>query len=404
MARRPRDSRLETREARLKLAPRKEPYWRQIHAGLAIGYYRGSRSSSWTCRRTREAGEEGRGRWRYQRLGIADDHADADGERVLSYAQAVKGAMGQADATTRQRLQLDSDRREYTVRACIAEYLVKLRATSSNPQATEYKFDRHVLPALGDRPVGALTAEELEKWFHGLAAGRSKATANRIFRAFKAALNHAYRHGKVATDAEWRKVKMFPNAEKPRTDYLSQQEAKRLLNACDEDFRNLVRAALLTGARYGELIATEVRDFDAKAGTLRLRKTKSGKERYAPLTDEAMGWFKSWCAGRSRDEQLFLRANGEPWATAQQVRRMRDASKQAKLGRPVSFHILRHTYGSLLALKGVPLKFIAEAMGHADLRMTEAHYAHLQKDDAVAKAIRKSLPSFGKASGKVASL
>jgi integrase len=39
--------------------------------------------------------------------------------------------------------------------------------------------------------------------------------------------------------------------------------------------------------------------------------------------------------------------------------------------------VLRHTHGSALAMKGVPMGVIAEQLGHADTRMTEKHYAHL---------------------------
>jgi integrase len=43
----------------------------------------------------------------------------------------------------------------------------------------------------------------------------------------------------------------------------------------------------------------------------------------------------------------------------------------------ISFHALRHTHGSTLAMKGVPMGVIAEQLGHADTRMTEKHYARL---------------------------
>ncbi|MBA3562950.1 MAG: tyrosine-type recombinase/integrase [Gammaproteobacteria bacterium] len=73
---------------------------------------------------------------------------------------------------------------------------------------------------------------------------------------------------------------------------------------------------------------------------------------------------------------------------------MSEASARAGLEPPATFHTLRHTYGSLLALRGVPLQVIAAAMGHADTRMTARHYAHMQPD-FVAATIRANLPSFG---------
>jgi integrase len=58
------------------------------------------------------------------------------------------------------------------------------------------------------------------------------------------------------------------------------------------------------------------------------------------------------------------------------------------------FHILRHTYGSRLAMAGVPMAVIAEALGHADERITRKHYAHLAPS-YVRDAVRNGLGSLG---------
>jgi hypothetical protein len=53
------------------------------------------------------------------------------------------------------------------------------------------------------------------------------------------------------------------------------------------------------------------------------------------------------------------------------------ASARARIVPAVTFHILRHTHGSHLAMNGVPMGVIAAQLGHADTRMTEKLYAHL---------------------------
>jgi integrase len=179
-------------------------------------------------------------------------------------------------------------------------------------------------------------------------------------------------------------------------------ESKRLVNCCDEELKPLVRGAFATGARYGELAALRVEDYDADAGTIYIRDSKSGKPRDIPLNEEGQLFFEEVTAGRGRDEMLFVRSNGEPWGKNHQARPLKEAAAKAKLA-DVSFHVLRHTYGSFLAAKGVPLQVIAAALGHADTRTTEKHYAHLQPDH-VAKAIRKNLPTLSKAKPKVRQL
>ena len=64
------------------------------------------------------------------------------------------------------------------------------------------------------------------------------------------------------------------------------------------EFRPLVRAALETGCRYGELIRLEVHDFNPDAGTVAIHKSKSGKARHVILTPEGAEFFRQHCAGR----------------------------------------------------------------------------------------------------------
>ena len=98
----------------------------------------------------------------------------------------------------------------------------------------------------------------------------------------KAALNHAYDEGHVSNRDAWgRKLKPFKDVEVARVRYLTIAEAERLINACDVDFRPLVRAALETGCRYGELTRLEVCESHGKSvGTVGIRKSKSGKPRH----------------------------------------------------------------------------------------------------------------------------
>jgi hypothetical protein len=73
---------------------------------------------------------------------------------------------------------------------------------------------------------------------------------------------------------------------------------------------------------------------------------------------------------------------------------MLEACRRAKIKPEISFHMLRHTHGSTLAMKGVPLGVIAGQLAHADTRMTEKHYAHLAPS-YVADTIRAHFPTLG---------
>jgi integrase len=198
----------------------------------------------------------------------------------------------------------------------------------------------------------------------------------------------------VASDDGWRRVKPFRDVDAPVVRYLTAAECTRLVNATAPAFRPLVRAALLTGCRYGELINLRVVDFNPDAGTLAIRTSKSGKARHVVLTDEGRAFFASATAGKPSEALVFTRSDGDPWRKNHQQRPLADACKAAKISPAVSFHVLRHTHGSLLAMRGVPMAVIAKQLGHADTRMTERHYAHLAPS-YVADTIRASFPTLG---------
>jgi len=100
-----------------------------------------------------------------------------------------------------------------------------------------------------------------------------------------AILNKAFEDGKARDDAEWRRVRPFPKVDVPRIRFLAEDEAVRLVNSCSAEFRPLFRAALLTGARYGELVRMTVGNFNAATSQLFVAPSKSGKSRYIPFVN-----------------------------------------------------------------------------------------------------------------------
>lgn len=404
MARIARDVRLETRDARARLKVRHDPYWRSIHPGLAVGYRKGPRGGVWLVRKL-----EG-GSYVKQTLGPADDFADADDSDALSFREAQMAAIRFGDAPTATRHVSSNP----TVATVMDEYLRTHKARSRAWRETERAANAHILPAFGRRRVDDLTTTEIRHWHEKLATTpptnrgkvmpfdptdpeqvrRRQATANRVLTVLKAALNFAWQEGHAASTDAWRRVKPFRNADAPKVRYLNEDEIRRLINACTPEFRPLVQAALLTGCRYGELVRLRVEDYNPDAGAVHIIESKSGKARHVPLTDDGERLLSDLAAGRAAHERLFLRPNGEPWGKSHQFRPLREACTRAGIDPPIAFHDLRHSYASMLAMRGVPLQIIATALGHADTRMTMRHYAHLMPS-YVADTIRANLPSLG---------
>jgi integrase len=223
---------------------------------------------------------------------------------------------------------------------------------------------------------------------------KRRSTANRILTVLKAALNHAWKAGHIPSDDAWRRVKPFKGVETARVRYLSEAECVRLVNSCEPAFRNLVRGALLTGCRYSELANMQVADFNPDSGVITVRESKAGRPRHVVLTEEGQRLFATLTAGKLGIDPVFTRHDGAVWGKSHQLRPMQEVSVRAKIKPAISFHVLRHTYGSTAAMRGVPMGVIAEQLGHADTRMTEKHYAHLAPS-YVADTIRAHFPTLG---------
>ena len=413
MARQVRNPKLDTRSARAKLPARKAPYWTAITRGCAVGYRKGKKGGIWLAKYARD------GLRRETAIGPADDVADPDGVTALSFAQAQEAAREWFSRVGREVAGELSHDGPYTVAMAAEEYLEWFRAHRRSYRATEYAINAHILPALGKMEVAKLTTARLRTWQSQLvtsparvrtrrgaeqqfrevaddpeAVRRRQATANRLLTVLKAILNHAWREGRAPGDEAWRRVKPFAGADVPKVRYLTAAEIKRLVNACDPDFRQLVRAALLTGCRYGELISLRCSDYNPDTGTVFVKPGKGGRARHAILTEEGQHFFSVVTAGRPGDDLAFVKDSGKPWGMSHQARPLAEACERAKINPPASFHVLRHTHASHLAMRGVPLMVIAQQLGHSDTRMAERHYAHLSPS-YVADAIRAGLPEFG---------
>jgi integrase len=418
MARTLRDSTLDTRAARSRLRARGKPYYRAIEEGLHLGYRRvkgrpgkPAAAGKWVLRHY-----IGNQSYSVEAIGTADDLSDADGVAIMSFAQAQALAR---EHMVRRAHHAAGKRGPLTVRDAIEDYLAYLDSNRRGGRDARYRAEAQILPQLGDIEVESLTPEHLRRWQAALVKGaprrrtkpgdkqrfgrtpdtdearrRRCATVNRVFAVLRAALNRAWREGKIRSDDAWRRVEPFEGVAAARVRYLSVTEARRLVNACGADFRQLVLAGLMTGARVSELIALRVADFDSDAAAVTVRMAKSGRGRHIILTEEGVALFRAFAAGKPGDAMLLTRADGAPWGGQHQVVRMRAACTRARIEPAVGFHTLRHSYASLSIMNGVPLLVIARNLGHSDARMIEKHYGHLAPS-YIADAIRAGAPRFG---------
>src|ERR1700730_4821900 len=295
-----RERKLDSPAARAKLKHSGKPYWRAIDTGVPLGYRKGLNGGKWVLRRYL-----GKETYHVETIGAADDHSAADGIYTLDFFQAQRKAR---DVAARAKAP-DSPRGPLTVGAAMHSYFARLEHEGSKSLVdARGRARRHILPGLGHVLVADLTRDAISKWLTGL-AGKDKdgqdgdalrqrrASANRVLTILRAALNQSFRDGKVATDVPWRTVKPFREVDAPRLRYFTKDEVRRLINAAQGDFRDLVKAPMLAGCRYGELAPFRAGDFNCDSGTVFVGQSKSGKARHVVLTEEGRRFFETLTAG-----------------------------------------------------------------------------------------------------------
>ncbi len=184
------------------------------------------------------------------------------------------------------------------------------------------------------------------------------------------------------------RVKLF-KVQKPAYDFLDFEEAERLLGAVEVEWKALLMTAIKTGLRQGELIGLQWADLDLVRGKLNVRRTiwkgvsglpKGGRARTVDMPSSVVSALKA--ARHLKGPYVFCQPDGKPLTPGLMKAPLIRALKRAGISREeglVGWHDLRHTYGSHLAMLGVPPAKIQHLMGHATLEMT-MRYAHLSPE------------------------
>jgi integrase len=392
MARQIRSSQLEARTNRLKLPIARKPAFVRIGPGISLGYRRNRTAGTWVLRVA-----DGKGGGKTSAIGHADDYDEADGQSFFTFFQAQERAKSVV-----RTMSSGGILKPITIGEAAANYLEVLSVKNSHTAYdTKLRLEKHFLKKFNEMPVANLTKTMLDNWLMLLVVKsdnpegirKSKDSANRVLSMVKALLNHAMRdqsHG-LKDDSPWRFVRPFDRVSKPRDIRYTNEDVLKLINSAnDPSVANLIKAAFLTGARYGEMMESLVSSVDFAAETWTVRGKTGG--RTIVLQKSAVEFFEALIDGRAAEEFLFIRSDGRRWKKSSQTRPFKEALSVAGLPGQGSIYALRHTYISFAIEGGVPLTVIAKNCG-TSVRMIEKTYAKLLNEKERA-FIEKGTPSL----------
>jgi integrase len=267
---------------------------------------------------------------------------------------------------------------------------------------------------LGDKPLGAITEDDLEVFLVALRArGRAASTRNQYVQLLKASCRWATRKGYLARnpiseDSAIKRAKIAQRNRRLVPDVVDEQgrltdpgEERRLLAAAGPRLQNLILAAVETCCRRGELLSLQWRDVNLERGEFLIRgeKAKDGDTRRLPISARLLAVLtmaKTDPAGDDYPADAYV--FGEIGQPIESIKRAWDtcvlkahghvpvwrksslapASRAALQAIDLHFHDLRYEGASRLLEAGWPLHHVQEMLGHASIDQTST-YLNVQR-------------------------
>lgn len=336
-----------------------------------------------------------------------DTGTGPNGERRRVY-ETVKG--GKKDAQRRlHELIVGLEKSVYTPpgRLTLAEHLrnwlegyVKTNCQLGTQDGYQNIVEHHLIPALGQAQLKHLHPQAIQSYYSKAVEKLSPRTVAKHHRLLSQALKYAVRQGclgrnpcELVDPPSWKGKPM-------RT--LIPAEVEALFDeAKDRYFYSVYYSAVSTGLRQGELLGLRWRDVDLdflsisvsqvlykRRGICQFKEPKTAhSRRRVAMTPKLALFLREYRAERERlyrelgkeltlDCLVFAYPDGRPLDPSVLSHEFARLAKQAGLER-VRFHDLRHTFASLMLMRGAKPKVISEALGHASVGFTMDVYSHI---------------------------
>ena len=225
-----------------------------------------------------------------------------------------------------------------------------------------------------DLPVSRVDPQAIAALVARLKAkGNSNATVNRKLAALSKILTVSEEHGHLIKKPKIPRLKEMSG----RLEYWTVEMERLALDWCRQfgrdDLADYIGASIDTGLRQGEMLRVTKRDIDwtQTPPILTVWIAKSNKPRSVPLTRRAAEILK-----RRTHSDTPKAFDMTQWQIRHQWDQMLEGLGEEASDGMGSPHTLRHTFGSRLAQRGVPMREIQELMGHSSLQVT-MRYAKL---------------------------
>ncbi len=368
---------INTPSKRQKLPARREPYWFGFAKGKALGFRKLTNGGTWVFKSGRKQSR------------ISDVFE-------MTYDEALSRAHTLAK-TSSDNVDI---RMTLTLEQVLDKYKLKKSAEKNEKQAIRdhNRFLKIVPREMLNELAIKITPDQFNNWKYSRVlkidpddegspelidkVRASKATFNKDLALFMAALRFVYGQSYAGG---WSALKRFDKVDKGRVLFLSPSEVQRWMLHAQGTYRQLSKAAMLTGMRIGELRELDVRQLeqlkDGGGYLLDIEKSKTGP-RLQMLSSEAGEFFQSICEGRDKNEIMFPNDEGERWVPGAQIRELNKIKKVAELPDDTVFYSLRHYYISRALIANFNILALSRNVG-TGIPMIQKFYGKFLSTDVL---------------------
>ena len=296
-----------------------------------------------------------------------------------------------------EKAKQDAEANRWTINRLWNEYKIQHPALKGL-RTDQNRFDNHIKPLFGEKEPKDLIPLDVDRLRIGLlkkprrtphkakktVAVLKPATVRNVLELLRRIINFGVK--KKLCDGVQFTIEL-PNVNNLKTEDLSAAQLTRLLQAIEKEeniqVKNLMKMALFTGMRRGELFKLKWKDIDFERGFIRLHDPKGGVDQKVPLSSAAKDLLQSHPRTK-RSPWIFPGRSGRQRADIH--RQVNSIKEEADLPRDFrALHGLRHVYASMLASSGqVDMYTLQKLLTHKSPLMTQ-RYAHL-RDEALKKA------------------
>jgi len=332
--------------------------------------------------------------------------------------ETVRGRKGDAQRRLTELLS-SLDKGVYTPpgRLTVAEHLhqwlegyVKTNCSQRTLDGYQSIIERHLIPALGNTQLKSLHTQAIQAYYGMACETLSARTVHHQHRVLSQSLKYAVRQGYLGRNPAELVNPPSPKGKTMRT--LEQGEVEILFEtAQDSYYYPVYYTAVSTGLRQAELLGLRWRDIDLlmlsisvsqvlykRHGVCQFKEPKTAhSRRRVAMTPKLALYLREYKAERESlywqlgkplalDSLVFAHVDGTPLDPSVLSHDFHRIVKRAGLAN-VRFHDLRHTFASLMLLRGAKPKVISEALGHSSVAFTMDVYSHIiegMQEDAMA--------------------